>query len=129
MEIQKIKETCLYVKDLARTENFYAQVLNFKIIGRAENRHVFFRAGTTVLLCFNPEETKKEKDLPPHFAYGNIHLAFEVKKEDYETWRQTLLAKGIQIIYEKIWGKDYKSFYFKDPDGHLLEIVPEGMWE
>ncbi len=129
MEIKQVKETCIYVQDLERTENFYSQVLEFPLIGSRPGRHVFFRAGTSVLLCFNPEATKKEDTLPAHYAYGPQHLAFEVTSEDYVEWKEKIQKHNISIIHEQIWRDKYYSFYFHDPDGHLLEIVEAGMWD
>ncbi|MFN3404486.1 MAG: VOC family protein [Cytophagaceae bacterium] len=129
MYFNSIKETCLYVKDLNATEAFYRDKLGLQVIARAENRHVFFRAGTSVLLCFNPEMTEKETELPPHFATGNIHMAFEVPGEQYVSWKNFIQDNGIEVIYEKTWRNNVKSFYFKDPDGHVLEIVTPGLWD
>lgn len=129
MEIKQVKETCIYVKDLKKTQKFYQEILGLPLIGSRSGRHVFFRAGTSVLLCFNPEETKKEDILPPHFGYGPQHLAFEVAIEEYQPWKDKLTAAGVEIIHEQIWRGKYFSFYFHDPDGHLVEIVQEGMWD
>lgn len=129
MEILQIKENCLYVSDLLRTRHFYEEVIGLKLISFVEGRHVFFRAGTSVLLCFLPEVTKKEKTLPPHFAYGQQHLAFEVSQKEYEEWKRKLTEQNIQIIHEQHWKEDLYSFYFYDPDLHVLEIIPPGIWE
>ncbi len=50
----------------------------------------------------------KKKNLPAHYAEGKQRLAFEVP--------------------EQAWKKGLKSFYFSDPAGNVLEIVPEGIW-
>lgn len=129
MTIRKIKETCLYVSDLERTKQFYHEQLGFPVISHVKDRHVFFRAGASVLLCFNPEKTKVDTQLPPHFGYGQLHLAFEVSPEEYKSWKEAIEARQIQILHEQEWKAGLKSFYFHDPDGHVLEIVPEGIWE
>jgi catechol 2,3-dioxygenase-like lactoylglutathione lyase family enzyme len=130
MNIVQIKETCLYVRDLDRTEAFYRGLLGFPVIGRAEGRHVFFRAGSSVLLCFIAEVTQTDTKLPPHFGSGNLHLAFEVKGEEYQAWKEKMTTLGIDIVHEQEWKKGKHSFYFRDPDGHLLEILPEkGIWD
>jgi catechol 2,3-dioxygenase-like lactoylglutathione lyase family enzyme len=129
MKINKIKETCLYVKDLKATRQFYQERLGLEVIGEVEDRHVFFRAGSSVLLCFNAEATKLDKVLPPHFGSGQNHLAFEVNREEYEEWKKKMTIEDIKIIHEQEWKGGLQSFYFHDPDGHLLEIVQEGMWE
>ncbi len=129
MEIKKIKETCLYVTDLAASKAFYEGKLGFELIGEVKNRHVFFRAGASVLLCFISEASKKSTALPPHFGSGQLHLAFEVAKDQYEPWKQLVKNAGIAVEQEFDWGGGFLSFYFRDPDQHLLEIVMEGMWE
>lgn len=128
MQITQIKETCLYVRDLDITEQFYAVTMGFKLIGKHEGRNVFFRCGSSVLLCFLPEVTAIEEVLPSHYASGKIHIAFEVQPEDYDAWKLKLRALDIEIVHEQSWDNRLKSFYFRDPDGHLLEIVPEGVW-
>lgn len=129
MSILQIKETCLYIQDIKRSIGFYHGKLEFPIIDEKENRHVFFRVGTSVLLCFIAETTKKDKILPPHYGTGTQHLAFEVMPEDYEKYKEIMKAKDIAITHEHTWKDNIKSFYFEDPDGHVLEIVPCGMWD
>jgi catechol 2,3-dioxygenase-like lactoylglutathione lyase family enzyme len=129
MEIRQVKETCLYIQDLDRAKDFYNGILGFPIISKVNNRHIFFRAGSSVLLCFNPDVTKNEDKLPPHFAFGKQHIAFEVDQADYSGWLEKILSKGIIITHEQEWKDGLKSFYFEDPDGHVLEIIPNGIWE
>ncbi|MBD1397921.1 VOC family protein [Pontibacter sp. JH31] len=129
MEIKQIKETCLYVTDLERTRQFYQDKLGLHVIGEVEGRHIFFRAGRSVLLCFIAEMSEKGGTLPPHFGSGQLHLAFEVSRAEYDGWKKRIEEAGIAIEQEYDWGRDFLSFYFRDPDKHLLEIVMEGMWE
>ncbi|GAB3020225.1 glyoxalase/bleomycin resistance/extradiol dioxygenase family protein [Cyclobacterium sediminis] len=125
----RIKETCLYVDDLDLAERFYHQILEMPLISKEDQRHVFFRCGDSVLLCFLPEITKHDSNLPPHFAYGKQHIAFEVEHKDYLEIKKKLSDKGITITHQQEWKKDISSFYFEDPFGHVLEIVPTGMWD
>ena len=129
MDFTQIKETCLYVHDLDQTRHFYEGILGLKVISHQERRHVFFRLGSSVLLCFISEATRNETMLPPHFAEGKQHIAFEVLAEDYEQMKSSLTQKGVTITHEQEWKKGVHSFYFEDPDGHVLEIVPAGMWD
>lgn len=129
MKFKQIKETCIYVKDLKQARTFYHDLLGLRIIGYVENKHIFFRAGTSVLLCFNPEDSRNKKSPPPHFAVGKYHFAFEVSLEDYEEEKNRLIQKGIAITDEVVWRNGLKSSYFEDPAGNVLEIVPEGVWD
>ncbi|WP_258099615.1 VOC family protein [Marinoscillum pacificum] len=128
MEFTQIKETCLYVSDLDQSYAFYHDKLGLPLISKVPNRHVFFRLGTSVLLCFIAEATKGEKELPPHFASGKQHIAFEVAKDNYNETKEKFKVLGIEITHCQKWPGSYESFYLEDPDGHVLEIVPEGMW-
>jgi catechol 2,3-dioxygenase-like lactoylglutathione lyase family enzyme len=129
VEFLQIKETCLYVNDLEETRKFYAGKLGLEIIGELANRHVFFRVGNSVLLCFLPEASKIGDTLPPHFGSGNLHLAFEVSPENYEDHKAIINNLGIEIEHEHTWPNGLNSFYFRDPDNHLLEVVMTGMWD
>lgn len=128
-QITQIKETALYVQDLNRTEDFYHKKLELSIISKEEGRHIFFKAGSSILLCFLADTTRKSESLPPHYGEGNQHIAFEVPKAEYQQVKKKIREKGIEIEHVQSWGDEYQSFYFRDPDGHSLEIVPEGMWD
>lgn len=130
MNALKIKETCLYIKDLAKAKHFYHEVLGLEIINYAPEKHLFLRVGTSVLLCFNPEDSKHKKSPPAHYGGGNQHFAFEVAVFEYENVKAEIKAKGIPIIDEVIWKTGKESFYFKDPEDNILEVVPdEGIWD
>src|SRR5690554_2914629 len=128
MKISSIKETSLYVQNLARTEAFYVGKLNLQIINRKENRHVFFKAGSSVLLCFLAKATLNDEKLPPHGANGIMHIAFGVSQKYYDQTKADLGNIGIEIIHKREWPHGLESCYFNDPDGHLLEIVPTELW-
>jgi catechol 2,3-dioxygenase-like lactoylglutathione lyase family enzyme len=129
MMISRIKETCIYVSNLELTKEFYKGKLELPVISLVKGRHVFFRAGESVLLCFIAEQTKKETDLPPHGAQGSIHFAFEVEREEYASALQKVKQGGIEILHEHKWPHGLHSFYFHDPDNNLVEIIEEGIWE
>ena len=129
MKVTQIKETCLYISDLDLAEEFYKGILEFPLISKIKDRHIFFRCGSSVLLCFIPEATRNETVLPAHFAEGKQHIAFEVEMEDYQKTKQTIINRGIPIIHTQEWGEGLESIYFADPFGHVLEVVPKGIWE
>jgi len=128
MNIRQIKETCLYFHDLEKAKAFYHDLLELSIISYVKEKHIFFRAGSSVLLCFNPDDSRVKKSPPGHYAEGKYHFAFEVAAEEYEKHKREILSKGIPIIDKVIWETGQESFYFEDPEGHVLEIVPEGIW-
>jgi len=129
VNIARIKETCIYVTDLQATKEFYTVKLHLPLISFVEGRHVFFRAGESVLLCFVAAKTLQEKELPPHGASGPVHFAFEVERNEYDKTVREVKEAGIEILHEHNWGAHHRSFYFHDPDKNLLEVIEQGLWE
>lgn len=129
MNIRQIKETCIYTTDLNAAKKFYHDLLGLPVIGEAEGRHIFFRAGSSVLLCFNPDDSRLKKSPPAHFSEGKYHFAFEVAPDEYEKQKQEIIQKGIAVTDTLIWKNGQESFYFNDPVGNVVEIVPEGIWD
>lgn len=129
MKFLKIKETCLYIHNLESARRFYHETLELPLISYVQGKHIFFRAGDSVLLCFNPEDLKQKERPPAHYGGGKQHFAFEVRKQDYESSKAWIKSKGIPITDTVTWKSGAESFYFEDPEGNVLEIVPsEGIW-
>lgn len=130
MNFLKIKETCLYVHDLELAKKFYHETLELPMISYVEGKHIFFRAGTSVLLCFNPEDSKTKSSPPAHYGGGKQHFAFEVSEKEYEQSKNWIKEKGITITETVTWKSGAESFYFEDLEGNVLEIVPaKGIWD
>jgi catechol 2,3-dioxygenase-like lactoylglutathione lyase family enzyme len=127
LKIRFIKETCVYAHDLDAMRTFYAEILGLTVIDFAPGKHIFFRAGSSVLLCFNPTDSAQKKSPPGHGAVGSLHFAFEVA--DYDVAKQELKIRGIDLIDTVIWKSGQESCYFRDPAGHVVELVPEGIWD
>jgi catechol-2,3-dioxygenase len=129
MKFLKIKETCFYARDLEEAKNFYHELLELPVIDYLKDKHIFFCAGDSVLLCFNPDDSRNKKSPPAHYGNGKLHFAFEVSRDDYENTKLDILKKGIKIIDSVKWKNGQESFYFEDPAGNVLEIVPQGIWD
>ena len=125
--IAGILETVLYVTDIDRAERFYRDVMSLAEIGKDTERHVFFRVGSGVLLLFRAAQTRQARTLPAHGADGEIHVCFTTAPDDYESWKQRIQERGISIEQETEWPRG-RSFYFRDPDGNLLELANTDIW-
>ena len=44
-------------------------------------------------------------------------------------WETRLGEKGIAIEGRTQWARGGQSLYFRDPDGHLLELATPGIWQ
>jgi catechol 2,3-dioxygenase-like lactoylglutathione lyase family enzyme len=129
MQLTSILETCLYVDDLARAEEFYKTVLGFTVESRQEGRHVFFHCGQQMLLLFNPLASRESNDkFPGHGAFGPGHVAFAVRDADLPAWREHLVRYSVPIEKTIDWPGGGQSLYFRDPAGNSLELATPRIW-
>ena len=128
MNLQSIKETCIYWEDIELAKRFYHEILGLPIISQLKGKHIFFRVGDSVLLCFNPKDSSQKLSPPAHYSTGKYHFAFEVNPNEYEQHKSEIIGLGIVITDEVTWKNGQKSFYFEDPIGNVLEIIPKGIW-
>jgi catechol 2,3-dioxygenase-like lactoylglutathione lyase family enzyme len=132
--IERIVETVLYVSDLPRAVAFYRDLLGLEPMTGDPARFQSFKAGANhVLLLFKQGATLECTPvpggvIPPHDGSGPHHIGFSVSVANYERWRGHLAAQGIALESEARWPRSGRSLYFRDPDGHLLELITPGIW-
>ncbi len=108
-------------------------MLGLEVMSRA-GRLISLDAGQgTVLLLFlrggSTEGTSFPGGwIPPHDALGRAHFAFAVARDDFDAWRRHLADEGVAIESEVTWGRGGGSLYFRDPDGHSVELASPGVW-
>ena len=128
-----LKETALYVDDLSRAKKFYRDLFELELMGDDDRFCAFNVAGKHVFLLFakggSTEPVRMpEGVIPPHDANGRIHMAFSIEAADLDAWEQRLRDHGIAIESRVRWPRGGTSLYFRDPDGHLLELLTPGVW-
>jgi catechol 2,3-dioxygenase-like lactoylglutathione lyase family enzyme len=132
MKVEKVLETCLYVDDLPRAEQFYTQVLGLQFVSGQAGRHAFFRCGEAMLLLFNPLSSRQtsgaDSDVPPHGATGPGHVAFAARLDDLPDWTQHLERHHVPIEKVVDWPGGGRSLYFRDPAGNSLELATPRIW-
>jgi catechol 2,3-dioxygenase-like lactoylglutathione lyase family enzyme len=67
--------------------------------------------------------------IPGHGGQGLLHVAFAIGKDELERWEAHLASRGVIIEGRNDWERGGRSIYFRDPDGHLLELATPGLWE
>jgi catechol 2,3-dioxygenase-like lactoylglutathione lyase family enzyme len=131
--LDRVIETALYVDDLERGAQFYEHVLELPVLTSDTRFRAYDVGGQSVLLLFRRGATRETVHLPggtipPHDGHGPIHIAFAIKGDELQPWEARLLAHGIAIEGRTNWPRGGHSIYFRDPDGHLLELVTPGTW-
>jgi len=152
-ELRGVNHIALVCSDMARTVEFYTQVLGMPLVKTLNipggGQHFFFDIGNGDSLAFfwfpgAPEAAPgiaAAGSLPGKggiiSAHGSMnHIAFDVPLERFEEYRQRLVDKGIEvtaivdhddspstIAKEFHPGVFVRSIYFRDPDGVMLEFA------
>jgi catechol 2,3-dioxygenase-like lactoylglutathione lyase family enzyme len=131
--IAGILESSLYVADVGRSARFYQDLFGFDELARDERLCALGVGGRQVLLIFQKDGSREAVrtgggHLPPHFGSGQLHVAFAIAAPEFEAWRKTLADKGIAVESIITWPRGGRSLYFRDLDGHLVELATPGVW-
>lgn len=122
-----VLETSLYVEDLHRAIQFYEELFGFERLFADERMCALSVAGRQVLLLFRRHASLTLSALP-HDGEGPLHLAFAVEAAELPAWEARLEGHGIAIEKTITWAAGGTSHYFRDPDGHLVELATPGVW-
>ena len=125
-ELTGILESSLYVDDLSRSAAFYRALFGFETLVSEDRLCALAVAGRQALLLFKKGGSLDH--VPPHGGTGQLHLAFSVPEADLPAWELRLAAAGVPIETRTHWERGGQSLFFRDPDGHLIELVTPGCW-
>ena len=113
--ITGVYEVAVQVKDLARAEAFYREVLGLTVgLRDPSGKRVFLGAGGAAGMVVLQEEPGE---------WPLQHFAFTVDPAAIDRAAARLAAEGIAVqgpVYHA-W-MPARSVYFHDPDGHQLEL-------
>jgi catechol 2,3-dioxygenase-like lactoylglutathione lyase family enzyme len=133
--LEGVLETSLYVSNLEASLQFYREVFGFQSLYVEPARMAALSVeGKHVLLLFLKGASVQSVEItgagtvPGHDGAGELHLAFAISLKDLPHWRSWLDRHNTPIEAEMHWGRGGYSLYFRDPDGHLLELVTPGVW-
>ncbi len=133
-EVEGILETALYVEDLDRSERFYREMFGFEPLVRDERLRALSVRDRNVLLLLARGASAADVEIPGGTipgsdARGEIHLAFAVPEDTLPAWSGRLDRRGVDVESRVRWPRGGESLYFRDPDGHVVELVTPGCWE
>ena len=120
-QLEGIDHVALAVRDISRSIAWYVEVLGFehRLPGMWDGVPAFIGKGTTAIALF-PVRTDEPSARPPG-SITMLHLAFRASRADFVAAQHDLRTRGIEFGFQ-----DHEishSIYFRDPDGHELEIT------
>ncbi|MBV8459227.1 MAG: VOC family protein [Acetobacteraceae bacterium] len=131
--VSGVLETSLYVVDLDRAQAFYARVFGFETFVDDGRMCAMGVPGSQVLLLFRRGSTDAPAPtpggvIPPHYGEGALHVCFAIPFGELAAWERHLRAENIAIESRISWPRGGTSLYFRDPDGHSVEVATPGLW-
>jgi catechol 2,3-dioxygenase-like lactoylglutathione lyase family enzyme len=125
-----VLETALYHRtdEKDAVERFYADILGLKKVVSWDDG-MAFRVGPGVLLLFDREKLPaREEPMAAHGTSGTGHVCLLAREGDYDAWKARLEGERVAITHEHEWESGFRSCYFSDPAGNLLEIADGDLW-
>jgi len=135
MKLKRIHHVAYRCRDAKETVEFYQRVLGMDfVLAIAEDQvpstgapdpymHVFLDAGMGNVLAFFELPNSPAMASDPQTPDWVQHIAFELENMDaLENARTAVIAEGLEVIGPTNHGI-FHSIYFRDPNGHRLELV------
>jgi catechol 2,3-dioxygenase-like lactoylglutathione lyase family enzyme len=120
MQLDGIDHVAIGVRDIERSAKWYIDVLGFERLheGVWDGVPTFIGKGNTGIALFPATHEPKP---PDRRDIRMLHLAFRADRENFLAEQRELEKHRIKFEFQ-----DHEishSIYFRDPDGHALEIT------
>ena len=128
MEI-KLDHVNITVDDLTESINWYGKAFEFQLAERgvtSERRPWAIVANNDFMICMSEHKFRKpaaeNQDVDHHRLFH-----FGIRVADVKTWEERVTAMRLKLFYGGV--NEYpnsKSWYIRDPSGHLIEVSYSG---
>jgi len=122
MQLEGIDHVAVGVREIERSAKWYIDVLGFERLyeGMWDGVPTFIGKGNTGIALF-PARSDAQSTSSSHRELRMLHLAFRANRGNFLAAQRELEERGIKFDFQ-----DHEishSIYFRDPDGHQLEIT------
>jgi len=121
-EIDTLDHVALSVRDLERSARWYADVLGFKRLHEGKwNGIPIFVGNDAAAVALFPASEEIGSASVDRAAVRTLHFAFRTDRQNFLRAQDELKKRAISFEFQ-----DHEishSIYFRDPDGHKIEIT------
>ena len=120
--IEALDHVALSVRDVERSAQWYADVLGFKRLheGMWNGTPIFVGNGAAAIALF-PVREKGGSTSHDRASVRTLHFAFRADRENFLRAQDELKKRAIAFDFQN--HEISHSIYFRDPDGHQIEIT------
>ena len=120
--IEALDHVALSVRDVERSAQWYADVLGFKRQHEGMwNGTPIFVGNAAAAIALFPVRDKAGSRSRDRAAVRTLHFAFRTDRENFLRAQDKLKKLAIPFDFEN--HEISHSIYFRDPDGHQIEIT------
>lgn len=122
-QIETLDHVALRVRDIEASAKWYKRVLGLKAIQAKEwgPFPIIMVAENQTGIALFPTRSGAPETLPDGDWIKGDHYAFRVDQENFQKAQEHLRNEQVPFSFQN--HHYYHSIYFKDPDGHQLEIT------
>ena len=115
-----LRHLALSVRDVQKSVDFYCSVLGMKVEWKPDPDNVYLTSGSDNLAIH-----KLPEDQFPGGVQHLNHIGFVVMRpEDVDEFAERVQSAGIKLEQPVKTHRDgARSFYFRDPDGILIQLL------
>ena len=121
-KIEALDHIALSVRDVERSAQWYADVLGFKRQheGMWKGTPIFVGNGDAAIALF-PARDEVGSMSSDRAAVRTLHFAFRTDRENFLRAQKELKRRALPFDFQN--HEISHSIYFRDPDGHQIEIT------
>lgn len=121
-----MRHVALNVQDPERSKEFYSRVLRMQLEWQPDPDNVYLTSGGHDNLALHRAKGPLPGSPGNHESQQRLdHIGFALPTpEDVDAWHSWIVSQGAEIVQPVKTHRDgARSFYFKDPDGILIQMI------
>ena len=128
LQLKGFDHVAINIGDMERSKRFFMEVLGLSYVFELHPKHIYLRCGLNMLALVEAKTPRTPRPAPrtQYLGIGAVnHLSFRVDPDQFDQAVQALQLAKVAIERGPVDRPEEgsRSIYFRDPDGHRLELT------